>query len=262
MAYTPFDLTGKVALITGGNGGIGLGFGEAIAAAGGDVCIWGRKADKNAEALEKLKAAGPGGTHTALVCDVADEADVDKCFAETLEARGRVDGCFANAGMSARGTPFTEMTIEDWRQVMSVNMEGAFFTFRAATRHMVERSKNGDPFGRLVGTASLAALSGPARNEHYAASKGGLVSMMNALAIEFARHGVTANAVLPGWVETEMTEGAFADPRFHGNVMPRMPMRRWGRPDDFGGIAVYIMSEASSFHTAESFLIDGGYWVF
>lgn len=262
MAYKPFDLTGKVALITGGNGGIGLGFGEAIAASGGDVCIWGRNADKNAEALEKLNAAGPGGNHTALVCDVADEADVDRRFAETLEAHGRVDGCFANAGMSARGTAFTEMTIEQWRQVMSVNMEGCFFTFRAAARHMVERSKNGDPFGRLVGTASLAALSGPARNEHYAASKGGLVSMMNALAIEFARHGVTANAVLPGWVETEMTEKAFADPRFHGNVMPRMPMRRWGKPEDFGGIAVYIMSEASSFHTAESFLIDGGYWVF
>ncbi|PJK28397.1 SDR family NAD(P)-dependent oxidoreductase [Minwuia thermotolerans] len=262
MAYQPFDLTGKVALITGGNGGIGLGFGEAIAAAGGDVSIWGRNDAKNAEALERLKAAGPGGTHTAFVCDVADEQDVDRRFAETLEAHGRVDGCFANAGVSARGTSFTEMTIEEWRHVMSVNMEGAFFTFRAATRHMVERSKNGDPFGRLVGTASLAALSGPARNEHYAFSKGGLVSMMNALAIEFARHGVTANAILPGWIETEMTEKAFADPRFHGNVMPRMPMRRWGRPEDFGGIAVYIMSEASGFHTAESFLIDGGYWVF
>lgn len=261
MAYQAFDLTGKVALITGGNGGIGLGFGEAIAAAGGSVCVWGRSEAKNAQALERLQAAG-GGEHSVLTCDVADEAEVDRRFAETLERHGRVDGCFANAGVSARSKSFTEMTIEDWRHVMSVNMEGCFFTFRAAARHMVDRAKNGDPFGRLVGTASLAALSGPARNEHYAASKGGLVSMMNALAVEFARHGVTANSILPGWIETEMTEGAFADPRFAGNVMPRMPMRRWGKPEDFGGIAVYIMSEASSFHTAESFLIDGGYWVF
>ncbi|MEC9347530.1 MAG: SDR family NAD(P)-dependent oxidoreductase [Pseudomonadota bacterium] len=262
MAYAPFDLTGKVALITGGNGGIGLGFGEAIAMAGGDVCIWGRNEAKNAEALERLKAVGAGGTFSAFTCNVADEAEVDRRFAETLEVHGRVDGCFANAGMSARGTAFTEMTLEQWRQVMTVNLEGSFLTFRAAARHMVERSRNGDPFGRLVGTASLAAISGPARNEHYAASKGGLVSMINALAIEFARHGVTANSILPGWIETEMTESAFNDPRFHGNVMPRMPMRRWGRPDDFGGIAVYLMSDASAFHTAQSFLIDGGYWVF
>jgi len=262
MAYKPFDLSGRVALVTGGNGGIGLGFGEAIAAAGGDVCIWGRNEKKNAEALEKLQAAGPNGNHSALFCDVAKEADVEARFAETLERHGRVDGCFANAGVSARGKSFIEMDIEDWRYVMSVNMDGVFYTFRAAARHMVERAKNGDPFGRLVGTASLAALSGPARNEHYAFSKGGLVSMMNALAIEFARHGVTANSILPGWIETEMTEDAFADPRFSGNVMPRMPMRRWGKPEDFGGIAVYIMSDASSFHTAESFLIDGGYWVF
>lgn len=262
MAYEPFNLTGKVALITGGNGGIGLGFGEAIAAAGGDVCVWGRNPDKNAAAVERLNAAGPDGNHSALSCDVADESDVDKCFAATLEAHGRVDGCFANAGTLARGTPFTEMTIEEWREIMAVNMEGAFFTFRAATRHMVERSRNGDPFGRLVGLSSLGALSGPSACEHYAAAKGGIISMMNALAVEFARHGVTANTLLPGWVETEMTRDTFANPRFRDNVMPRMPMRRWGTPEDFGGIAVYLMSSASGFHTAGQFLIDGGYWVF
>lgn len=262
MSYKPFDLTGKVALITGGNGGIGLGFGEAIAMAGGDVCIWGRNAAKNADALARLNDVSGGGTHTALTCDVTDEAEVEKRFAETLEAHGRVDGCFANAGMSARAKSFNDMTMDEFRQVLSVNLDAAFLTFRTATRHMVERAKNGDPGGRLVGTASLAAISGPARNEHYAASKGGLISMTNAMAIEFARHGITANSILPGWIETEMTEKTFADPRFHGNVMPRMPMRRWGKPEDFGGIAVYLMSDASSFHTAQSFLIDGGYWVF
>ncbi len=217
---------------------------------------------KNAEALARLKEVGDGGTYTSFLCDVSNEAEVDGASPRRWRRMAEVDGCFANAGMSARGTSFTDMTLDEWHKVMSVNLDGAFLTFRAAARHMVERAKNGDPFGRLVGTASLAAISGPARNEHYAASKGGLISMTNAMAIEFARYGITANSILPGWIETEMTESAFADPRFHGNVMPRMPMRRWGKPEDFGGVAVYLMSEASSFHTAQSFLIDGGYWVF
>lgn len=262
MAKNPFDLTGRVALITGGNGGIGLGMGEAIAAAGGDVCIWGRNEEKNAEAVARLKEVGNGKNYEAFVCDVTNEEEVDRRFAETVEAFGRVDGLFANAGVTGRGKNFVDMTLDDWRNLLTVNLDGSFLSFRAAARHMVERAKNGDPYGRLVGTASLAAISGPARNEHYAASKGGLISMMNAMAVEFARYGVTSNAILPGWIETEMTDATFANERFAGNVMPRMPMRRWGRPDDFGGIAVYIMSEASSFHTAESFLIDGGYWVF
>ena len=127
---------------------------------------------------------------------------------------------------------------------------------------MRERANAGDPFGRLVGTASLAAISGQARGQHYAATKGGMISMIKALAIEYARYGVTAHTILPGWIETDMTEQTFGNERFYNNVMPRMPMRRWGTGEDFAGIAVYIMSEASSFHTAETFLIDGGYFVF
>ena len=258
MAYTPFDLTGKVALVTGGNGGIGLGMALAVAQAGADVAIWGTNAGKNAAARATLEATGR--RVLALQCDVGDEAAVEAAFAETLAVMGRVDGCFANAGISSgKATPFTEFTAEDWHRVLRVNLDGAFYTFRAAARHMKERAEAGDKGGRLVGTASLAAIEGAARNEHYAATKGGLVSMIKALAVEHARFGVTANAILPGWIETDMTAKSVANPKFAGNVLPRVPMRRWGTPEDFGGIAVYIMSEASRFHTGDSFLIDGGY---
>jgi NAD(P)-dependent dehydrogenase (short-subunit alcohol dehydrogenase family) len=259
--YTPFDLTGKVALITGGNGGIGLGFAEAIAQAGGDVCIWGTNAEKNASALDAIRKHG--GKAEALICDVSDSAAVDKAFAETLETFGRVDGAFANAGVSGRGIKsVTEITDDEWHRVLGVNLDGAFYTLRRAAAHMIERAKAGDPGGRLVGTASLAALSGAARNEHYAATKGGLVSVLRAMASELARFGITANAVLPGWIETEMTEDNFHWDKFAEAVLPRVPLRRWGTPADFGGIAVYLMSEASAYHTGDSLLIDGGYWIF
>ena len=260
MADQGFDLGGKVALVTGGNGGIGLGMAEAVARAGADVCVWGTNAEKNAAALARLEESGRRAL--ALECDVSDEAQVEAAFAATVDHFGRVDACFANAGVSDRGTPFVETTNEQWRRVMAVNLDGAFFTFRAAARHMVGRAEAGDPGGRLVGTASLAALSGPARNQAYAAAKGGLVAMIGALAVEFARHGITANAILPGWIETAMTEETFAWDKFAAAVKPRIPARRWGRPDDFGGVAVYLMSDASAYHTADKFLIDGGYWVF
>ncbi len=261
MAYSPFDLGGKVALVTGGNGGIGLGMAEAMAQAGADVVIWGTNAGKNEAARDRL--AKHGTRVLALQCDVGDETAVEAAFAESLRVMGRVDGCFANAGISSgKQTPFTEFTAEDWRRVLRVNLDGAFYTFRAAARHMKERAEAGDKGGRLVGTASLAAIEGAARNEHYAATKGGLVSMIKALAVELARHGITANAILPGWIETDMTAKSVANPKFAGNVLPRVPMRRWGQPEDFGGIAVYLMSSASAFHTGDSFLIDGGYALF
>ncbi len=260
MAFAPFDLRGKVAVITGGNGGIGLGVAEGLAQAGAEVSIWGTNAEKNAEALKRLESHGT--RVSAQRCDVTDEGDVARCFAETLALHGRVDGCFANAGIGGRGTRFDDMTNEEWQQVLSVNLDGVFYTFKHAARHMRERAEGGDPGGRLVGTASLAALSGQARGEHYAATKGGLVSMIKALAVEYARHGVTAHTILPGWVETAMTAGTFANPKFFDNVMKRIPVRRWGRPEDFAGIAVYVMSDASAYHTADTFLIDGGYFTF
>ncbi|MEH6404494.1 MAG: SDR family NAD(P)-dependent oxidoreductase [Sneathiella sp.] len=260
MAYKAFDLSGKVALITGGNGGIGLGMAKAIAEAGGDVCIWGTNETKNAAAIEELK---PFGTKVdALTCNVGDQKEVQDCFAETLNRFGRVDGCFANAGISSGKSSFLDIEEKEWQRIINVNLDGAFYTLQEATKHMVERAKNGDPGGRLVGTASLAAISGAARNEHYAATKGGLISMLKAISVEFAGKGITANAILPGWIETAMTEPAFNWNKFADNVKPRIPARRWGKPEDFGGIAVYIMSDASSYHTGDTFLIDGGYFLF
>lgn len=255
-----FDLEGRVALITGGNGGIGLGFARGIVDAGGSVCIWGTNEEKNASALEELRALSPNVA--AMKCDVSQRSEVDACFTETLKRFGRVDGCFANAGVGARGTAFHDQPDEDWQRVLGVNLYGAVYVLQASARHMVERANNGDPFGRLVSTASLAAISGQARGEHYAASKGALDSMTKALAVEYARYGITAHTVLPGWIATAMTEQTFAWDKFHDNVMPRIPMRRWGEPEDFSGIAVYIMSQASSYHTSETFLIDGGYFVY
>jgi NAD(P)-dependent dehydrogenase (short-subunit alcohol dehydrogenase family) len=256
--YKPFDLAGKVALVTGGNSGIGLGMAQAVAQAGADLAIWGTNAAKNASA--KAELAKTGRKVIALECDVGDEAAVEATFAETLEQLGRVDGCFANAGVSGRGgsASFAEMSAEEWHRVLKVNLDGAFYTFRAAARHMVKRGGGGS----LVGTASLAAIEGAARNEHYAATKGGLISMIRALAVEFARHGVRANAILPGWIETSMTANAIGNEKFAGNVLPRIPMRRWGEGSDFGGIAVYLMSSASAYHTGDTFLIDGGYALF
>lgn len=260
MTYQAFDLSGKVALITGGNGGIGLGMAKAVAQAGADICLWGTNAEKNAAALEALK---PYGTRvTALICDVADEASVKDAFTETLRQCHRVDGCFANAGMLATPTPFTKISSESWHQVLGVNLHGAFYTLRAAAQHMVERAKQGDPGGRLIGTASIAAISGAARNQHYAATKGALVSMIGALAVELARYDITANAILPGWVETAMTASTFESEKFAATVKPRVPMGRWGQPEDFGAIAVYLMSNASAYHTGDCIRIDGGYFLF
>ena len=258
--FQPFNLEGRVALITGGNGGIGLGMALGLAQSGAQVSIWGTNPDKNAKALETIEATGVKAS--ALVCDVSDEAQVNDCFAQTLETHGRVDGCFANAGIGGRGTGFDDMTREEWDRIIGVNQSGVFYTFRAAARHMRERAEQGDAFGRLVGTASLAAISGQARGEHYASTKGGLVSMIKALAVEYARYGVTAHTILPGWIETEMTEGAFSNDKFVDNVSRRIPMRRWGQPEDFSALAIYIMSTASSYHTAETFLVDGGYFHF
>jgi NAD(P)-dependent dehydrogenase (short-subunit alcohol dehydrogenase family) len=252
--YTPFDLSGKVALVTGGNSGIGLGMARAMAAAGADIAIWGTNPEKNAAAKAELESTGR--RVLALACEVGNEAAVEAAMAETLSVLGRVDGCFANAGVSGRGSSsFLALSADEWHRVLAVNLDGAFYTLRAAARHMVQRGGG----GALVGTASLAAIEGAARNEHYAATKGGLISMLRALAVEFARHGIRANAILPGWIETNMTAGAIGNEKFAGNVLPRIPMRRWGTGDDFGGIAVYLMSEASRYHTGDTFLIDGGY---
>ncbi len=256
----PFDLSGKVALVTGGNGGIGLGMGDALAAAGAAVCVWGTNDEKNRAAEAQL---GEHGVEAAAIrCDVGDPDAVADAFAATLERFGRVDGCVANAGVIGFPARFDELPDDEWRRVLRVNLDGAMHTLRAAAGHMRARAGDGDPGGRLVTIASVAAISGAARNEHYAATKGALLAMTKGLAVEYARYGVTANAVLPGWIDTAMTAGVLDSPQFRERVLPRIPVRRWGVPADFGGIAVYLLSDASAYHTGDTLVVDGGYTVF
>ena len=256
-----FDLTGRTAVITGGNGGIGLGIAQALALSGCNVSIWGRNAEKNKAAAATM-AGGPGKVDTR-VCDVTDPASVKQAMQAVLDSFGRVDGCFANAGIGGGGRKsFIDRSEEEWRTMFATNLDGVFHVFQAAARHMTDRAKAGDPFGRLVATSSLASLFGTARNEHYAGTKAAINALCRALAVELARYDVTANAILPGWIRSEMTARVMADDKFVSAVMPRIPVRRFGDPSDFGGIAVYLMSKASSYHTADCFVIDGGYTAF
>ena len=256
MTYQPFDLTGHAALVTGGNSGIGLGMADALARSGADVAIWGTNEEKNRTAEKQL--AEYGTKVVAVRCDVGDEAEVEAGFAATIEALGKVDSCFANAGIGGGAPSFHEFTLDQWRRVTRVDLDGVFLTFRAAVRHMVERGEGGS----LAVTSSLSAIEGAARNQAYAASKGGVISMVKGLAVEYARNGIRANAIVPGWIDTPMTAGAFAWDRFKDKVLPRVPFRRWGEPEDFGGVAVYLASDASKYHTGDTLIIDGGYATF
>jgi NAD(P)-dependent dehydrogenase (short-subunit alcohol dehydrogenase family) len=256
-----FDLTGHVALVTGGNGGIGLGMADALAAHGADVAIWGTNPDKNAVAAAHL--AAHGRRVLPLVCDVGDHDAVLAATARTVDELGRIDSCFVNAGVPGRAPSFVGMSEEEWRRVMRVNLDGAFFTAQEAVRHMVARHDGGDTAGgSVVMTTSGSALYGQQKGQHYGGSKGALIAMMKGIAVEHARHGIRCNAILPGWIESDMTAPALGWDKFVANVLPRVPMRRWGSASDFGGVAVYLASRASSYHTGDVITIDGGYHSF
>jgi len=250
-----FDLSGHVGLVTGGNGGIGLGMARGLAECGADIVIWGTNPEKNERATKELEALGV--KVLAQKVDVGDEEQVDRAFAEAVEAMGKVDSCFANAGVGAGG-PIQDMSLDVWRHNQRVNSEGAFLTFRAAARHMIPRGEG----GTLVGISSTSAIHGAARNISYAHSKAGLVAMCRGLAVELARHKITVNSILPGWIETDMTQGAFSYDKFVDNVMPRIPHRRWGQPEDFSGIAAYLASPAARYHTGDTIVIDGAYTIY
>lgn len=250
-------LEGRTVLVTGGNGGIGLGMARGLLAAGARVAIWGSNPGKTEKARAELAAGG--GQVEAVVCDVGDEQAVERAFERSVQLLGGVDACFANAGVgSGKPTSIVDMTYEEFRRVTRVNLDGVFFTFRAAARHMVERGKG----GVLVATASTAAVEGAARSSHYGASKGAVTAYVRALAVELARHRIRVNSILPGWIETDMTQRAMGDEKFRSAVLPRIPARRWGAIEDFSGIAVYLMSDASSYMTGEQLVIDGGYTKF
>ena len=258
--YKPFDLSGKVALVTGGNGGIGFGMADALAQAGADVVIWGTREEKNEDAAKKLRTYGKRVATRKV--NVAQEGEVVDGMGAAIKEMGRIDCCIANAGIGGGAPSFSQMSIQTWRRVHAVNEEGAFFTLREAAKHMVDRAGKGDAGGSLVGVASLAGLEGAGRNEAYSATKGAVLAMMRSIAVEHARYGVRANAIAPGWIATDMTAGAQSNQTFQEKVIVRVPMRRWGKPEDFGGIAVYLASDASKYHTGDTFVIDGGYLVF
>ncbi|MEZ0364841.1 SDR family NAD(P)-dependent oxidoreductase [Mycobacterium sp. pUA109] len=251
-----FDLTGHVALVTGANSGIGLGMADGLAQSGADVCIWGTNVERNEKAAEEL--AKHGTRVRAIRCDVGDEDAVAASFAETLEYFGRVDSCFANAGVRSPEIPFLETTLADFHGVTRINLDGAFLTLRTAAQHMVERGGG----GVLVGTSSVSAHHGTPRGQAYAASKAGLSAMMRSCAIELARYGIHAHSLTVGWTETPLISREMNNPAFQENVIKRMPQRRWGTPGDFARIAVYLAGGSGGFQTGDDIVIDGGYLVF
>ncbi|HUZ25986.1 MAG TPA: SDR family NAD(P)-dependent oxidoreductase [Streptosporangiaceae bacterium] len=247
----PGQLDGRTVLVTGGNRGIGLGLACGVAAAGATVVIWGRDESASAAAVRRLREYG--GTVEALPCELSDESSVIEAFGATVAVTGRVDAVFANAGIASAAAPFHEQTDDEWRRVWQVNLGGVVFTLRAAIRHMLERGEGGS----LVGVGSMAARVGMRNFSPYSTSKAAVVALMQTLAVEYARRGIRANAVLPGWVETSQT--ADASPRLREWVTRRTPIARFGTPDDFAGAAVFLADPTQAFHTGDTLLLDGGY---
>ena len=254
--FGAFDLTTKTALVTGGNRGIGLGMARGLAEAGASVAIWGRDERSNEEAADTLRAIHE--RVASFRCDITDEAGVAAAFAATVDHFGAVDACFANAGTAAARTRFEDTALDEWRRIVDVNLLGTVSVLQEAVRHLVSRESTGS----LVVTSSINALEGAAGWEHYAATKAALLAVVRSLAVGYGRHGIRVNALLPGWVETAVVSELLASESYQRHVLPRHPVRRWGQPDDLAGIAVYLASDASAWHTGDAIVIDGGYTKF
>jgi NAD(P)-dependent dehydrogenase (short-subunit alcohol dehydrogenase family) len=253
MAENLFDLTGKVALVTGANSGLGLAMAEGLARAGADVVIWGRREDRNAIAAEQLKAHGGRVAHRAV--DVSDEQAVAAAFAAALEEFGRVDCVIANAGV-ANMAPIDQMTTEVWNGLLGANLHGVFYTLREAARHMKARAAAGDPGGSIIVNGSLAVFSGVPGMTHYAAAKGGINSLSKTLAVELGASKVRVNTICPGYIPThDYPEGT--NPLI-GATIALSPIKQIGRPEDLQGIVVYLASDMSRYHTGDTITLDGG----
>ena len=248
------DLSGRVVLITGGNGGIGLGMAAGCARAGADLVIWGTNQDKLDRAKSELESLQAAPRVLAQRVDVSSEPEVIAAMAYAVAEMGRLDSVMANAGVSGGG-PFLEATLEEWRRVMSVNLEGVFLTLREGAKHMVERGEGGS----LVAVSSVSAIHGAPTAQAYASSKAGVLAMIRGLAVELARFGIRANSVVPGWTETEMTQAGRANERFLSNTTARTPIRRWGRPEDFADVGAFLADPTQVYHTGDEIVMDGGY---
>lgn len=247
-----FSLKGRVALITGGNGGIGLGMARGFAEAGADVVIAGRNAAKSRAAAAELAQLG---VKTAVVeVDVRDPESCRKMVEATVAELGRLDILVNNAGINIRKQP-EQYTPGEWREVLGINLDGAFYSSHAAYRAMTKAGG-----GKVINIGSMMSIFGASFATPYAASKGGIVQMTRALASAWAKDNIQVNAILPGWIDTDLTRGARRDvPGLHDKVVQRTPAARWGVPDDFRGIAVFLGSEASDFVTGTAIPVDGGY---
>jgi 2-deoxy-D-gluconate 3-dehydrogenase len=247
-----FDLSGRVAVITGGNGGIGLGMAKGMAAAGATIVVAGRDAAKNTAAVGEIVSAG--GKASAIPVDVLQEESCRALIAETMKAHGRLDILVNNAGMSIRKQP-EDYTLAEWHTVLDSNLTSAFLCSQAAYPAM----KKGGA-GKIINIGSMMSIFGAPFATAYAASKGGMVQMTKSLATAWAKDGIQVNAILPGWIDTALTRRAREQVNgLHESVLKRTPAARWGVADDFAGIAVFLAAPASDFVTGAAIAVDGGY---
>ncbi len=259
MAKGLFDCAGKVTMVTGGNSGIGLGFAMGPAKMGGDIAIWARNAEKNAKAKELLLAAGAGRVETYHV-DVTSEEAVVAGFAQLVSDFGRVDCVFANAGRTSNSRSFLTMDSQEWHTLLDISLHGAFYTLREAAKCMVARAEAGEPGGSLVYCGSLSMLQGIAGIQNYAAAKGGMGAVIRGIASELGQYGIRANTIAPGYIKTGFMEGGDSEmiKQIDGFFSSKTPIARPGLPVDFEGIGAYLCSDASSFHSGDTIVIDGG----
>lgn len=247
-----FDLSGRVAIVTGGNGGIGLGMATGLAQAGAALVIAGRNAGKNAAAVNALQALGAQAA--AVEADVTQQSACRALIAAALARFGRVDILVNNAGINIRKQP-QEYTLEEWKSVLDTNLTSAFLCSQAAYAAM--QTSGG---GKIINIGSMLSIFGAAFAGPYGASKGGVVQLTKSLACAWAKDNIQVNAVLPGWIDTELTRQARKDVAgLHERVLARTPAGRWGDPADFAGVAVFLAGSASDFLTGAAIPVDGGY---
>ncbi|GIS33974.1 MAG: 2-deoxy-D-gluconate 3-dehydrogenase [Acidimicrobiaceae bacterium] len=250
------NLSEKVFVITGGNGGIGLGLAEGIAEAGGSIAIWARNEEKNAHAVKILEDLGIEAR--SYVCDVSSEENVIATLASTVNDFGRVDGLFANAGRAGTGTPFVETSLEDWRKVTEVNLDGVFLCLREAAKQIISQGSGGS----LVAVSSTSAIHGAAGNEAYGTAKTAVTGLVRALAVSLARFQIRVNCLLPGWTVTELASPAFENEYFREVTTKRTPVRRWANPSEFREVGAFLADPSQTFHTGQQVCVDGGYTIF